>query len=402
MDFARDIVQRDGLQGAASLPQVADGDRLAKKEYHLKKRPNGKYAIHQGWRYVKSCKTRDLKQAELALEIFLVQQKAKQEGLIDPRWSNVIAIFDHYLAQIPDSKPGVRRNDTYRLDRLREHVSAGMRLFQLNGLFKTRVEKKMKEDGYAASTIQVSWQAPRTAIAVWCRDNCTPLVMPFDPPQRAGGRERVIEDFERDRVLRWAKGKEDYDPATDTWTRRKKKLGKRERHRRMMVGRALEILLPTGGRGGRLEGLAWAPHRKYGHVDLETGIMYRHPVGQARGGAKWAPPVKLSPELLAKFRAWKEQDGNQAFVIRGLRGGPLTKNLGPMFSAAMKALGIEGVTLHTLRHSCITRLVKKKVPARRISAVVGISLQVLDDVYDHTDDVEIQPEAHSAMDEIMH
>jgi integrase len=400
MDHVQTVLDRSGLHGAASLPQVADGDGLGKPKYKLKQRPNGKWAIFEGWRYLKSCKTRDRVEADRAIAIFELQQEAKREGIVDARWSDVIAIFDHYLEQIPDTKPGVRRNDTHRLKRLREHV-AGLRLFQLNGQAVKKITKLMAKR-YAASTVQVSWAAARTAIRVWCRDNCTPLLMPFDPPERAAGRERVIEDFERDIVLRWARCEEDYDPATGTWTKLKKKLGKRERHRRMMTGRALEILLPTGGRPGRLEGLAYAPHRKYGHVDLDTGIMYRRPIGKARKADKLAPPVKLSPELLAKFRAWKAADAGQAFVIRGLRGGPLTRKLGPMFSAAMKELGIEGVTLHTLRHSCITRLVRKRVPARRIAAVVGISLQVLKDRYDHVDDVEIQPEAHPAMDATMH
>jgi integrase len=400
MDRVTTILERDGLRGAASLPQVEDGDVLAPKKFRLKVRPNGKWAIYEGWRMLKSCKTRDFAVAETRFKLFLKQREAKAEGVIDPRWSNVIAIFDHYIGQIPDDKPGVLRNDTLRLKRLRGHV-AGLRLFQLNGAAVKKITKEMAKR-YAASTVQVSWAAARTAIRVWCRDNCTPLLMPFDPPKRADGRERVIEDFERDIVLRWAKCEEDYDPTTGAWTVRTKKLGKRERHRRMMVGRALEILLPTGGRPGRLEGLAWAPHRRYGHVDLDTGIMYRRPIGKGRKADKLAPPVKLSPELLAKFRAWKAADGGQAFVIRGLRGGPLTKNLGPMFSAAMAELGIEGVTLHTLRHSCITRLVRKGVPARRISAVVGISLQVLKDRYDHVEDVEIQPEAHPAMDATMH
>jgi integrase len=252
---------------------------------------------------------------------------------------------------------------------------------------------------YKASTVQVSFQALRTAIRVYCRDHATPLIMPFGAPTRPPGCERVLTAEERDRILRWARGSESYDPKTGTWSQGR--IGRLERHRRLMVGRLLELGLVTGTRGGRFEGLAWSPHPKFGHIDVETGLLHRCPPGALAPARKQAPPVLLPPGLLAEVRRWKAADGRQPYLFRTRKGGPAGAKLGVTFTEALQKLGIDDVTRHTLRHTCITGLIEQAVPASVIAAICGISVQMLRTRYNHSDDTAVQPLGHASMDRLL-
>lgn len=216
---------------------------------------------------------------------------------------------------------------------------------------------------------------------------------------RPPGRDRVLSVEERDRILRWADSDLRYDAKTGTFG--PGRIRKRERHRRLMIGRLVRLGLATGTRPGKYWGMAWAPHPEFGHIDVETGLLHRCPIGAPVSARKRAPSLKLSPDLLAMVRGWKEQDRGQRFAFRTMRGGPTTDYLADMFVAAMEELGIAGVTPHVLRHTCITRMIERGVSASVISAVVGISVEMLRRNYNHSDEQLVQPIAHGAMDEVL-
>jgi hypothetical protein len=203
-------LRRGELRAAAALPQLIDGAALGPPEYRLKQRPNGVWAIFEGAKYVKTTGLRDRLMAGEFLEIFRLQQEARSEGIIDARYVQADVIAGYYLEQIPTAAAGVRRNDTHRLRRLRPEFD-GKLLFDLTGAAVAAIEKRVLER-YKPSTVQVSFQALRTAIRVYCRDHATPLIMPSGAPTRPPGCDRVLTAEERNRVLRWARGSESYDP----------------------------------------------------------------------------------------------------------------------------------------------------------------------------------------------
>jgi len=74
---------------------------------------------------------------------------------------------------------------------------------------------------------------------------------------------------------------------------------------------------------------------------------------------------------------------------------------GRQFNWVLRALGIVGVTRHTLRHSCITGLIEQGVSASVISAICGISVDTLRKRYNHSDETAVQSLGHAAMDRLM-
>jgi hypothetical protein len=68
-----------------------------------------------------------------------------------------------------------------------------------------------------------------------------------------------------------------------------------------MAGRLAMLGLPTGTRGGRLEGLTWEPNSQHGHIDLETGSHPAHGRAQASAGGAAAPTCS------AEIHRWKAE-----------------------------------------------------------------------------------------------
>lgn len=64
------------------------------------------------------------------------------------------------------------------------------------------------------------------------------------------------------------------------------------------------------------------------------------------------------------------------------RGGPL-RSVKKSFSEACARAGIEGATAHTMKHTCITWLLRDKVPAWQVAGVTATSLATIERVYGH-------------------
>jgi integrase len=167
---------------------------------------------------------------------------------------------------------------------------------------------------------------------------------------------------------------------------------------RRLTYRELYLGTAFGSRPGVYEKLAWEPHAEGGHFNLEEALFHRVPPGTRTAANKLAPPVAMPDEVVAELRRWREQDAGNRWLFRTLDGEPLGYDFqAVVFARCMAALGIENVTGHVLRHTCITRLVEKGVPPRVISAVCGISVRMLHRRYDHADDRVLQVLAHGAM-----
>jgi integrase len=391
-------LRRGEREAASRLPQVIDGDALTKK-LRLKRRPNGRWGVHRGSVFLKSTGTTDEAEARLFLTVYELQIEAREEGIVDPRYVQTTEIVDYYLSQIPEQDVGVRNFATDALKRLLPYLE-GKRLLDANGAAIAKIERMMLET-YRPLTVHASICAFRTAIRTWSRDHAVATVMPFGGRKQPPGRDRVISVEEQERVLRWAYGGEDYDPATLTWSPARRLLRNMDLHTRLMVGRVMELGVGTGTRPGRLMGLAWAPNAETGHIDVAAGILHRCPIGARVSARKRAPALILPPVLLAKVRRWKKEDGDRPYAIRTWGGKPRRWDDGFFFRRALARLGIVGVVRHTMRHTCITRMIEARVPSVVISAVVGVSVKTLRDRYNHSDEAVVQPAAHPAMDGLL-
>lgn len=217
----------------------------------------------------------------------------------------------------------------------------GKLLFDLTGAAVAAIEKRVLER-YKPSTVQVSFQALRTAIRVYCRDHATPLIMPSGAPTRPPGCDRVLTAEERNRVLRWARGSESYEPEV----------------RDLVAGadRPPRAAPPADGRPAagarpghrhprrpvRGAGLGGEPEdRPYRRRKRRAAPL---PPGALASARKQAPPG-----LLAEVRRWKAADGRQLYLFRTRKGGPAGAKLGVTFTEALQKLGIDGVTRYNLK-----------------------------------------------------
>jgi integrase len=388
---------------SASMPQVAEKADYRPPKYEIRKRKNGMWAIFRNNCYVRSTGTRDEALARDILALFEMQDEAKRKKIVDVRFSLAPDVVAYRLRNYPkkDTNGHAVTDSTLKtLDRYLE----GKRLIDLDDDWLSAVEEGFLADGYDYGYFYNAIGKLITAINAYCKSKLSPPALAFSRPEPPEGRDRILFRFERDRILRWADGEEDYDPVKDVFTPPTRPLTPSEANRRLMVGRAVRLGLPLGSRPGRHAKLAWRPHLGFGHIDLAGATMYRWPLGASKDKKrKPAPAVALPPGLLAELARWKELDGKADYVFRNARGGPLSQEgLEEYFRDAMTQLGIEGVTGHTLRHTAITLMIEAGLSASVIGAIVGISIFMLKTRYDHSDERVVQVIGHGVMDGILH
>ena len=385
------------------MPQLADGSRrpAARARPPAQERRHGIWAVFKARRVRRSpprLATRTRR--KISSTSLPLQGEARNEGFTDARFADVVEILDYYdTVAVPRRQPHRARTIRARLRRVRPHL-IGKRLHQLDDALILGVMQEMAKT-LAPATVETAIQEIRTAIRFWCLSKSCTVFLPFEAPRRSPGRNRVLTAKEQAIALRWADGDEDYDPKTRLWTPARRPLTERERHYRDQFGRLVRLGLGTGSRPGRIDGLAWGPNFKFGWIDMETGTLHRCPLGAPAPRLKQAPPMILSPELMRHVRAWREADGDQRYLIRTFAGEPAVEAARDLFRRIMAALGIRGVSRHTLRHTAITGAVAEGVPASVIAATVGISLDVLQRRYNHSDARVIQPLAHAGLDRLL-
>jgi integrase len=400
MNYVDKEMRAAAVRAAASLPSVKNGESLRIPEYTIRLRPSQYWAFFEDGHYLKSSGTKDEAEARRLLELLKLQAEADRDNIVDIRRAKATDIVDFAIRTYPKRKKKSRRVVVCVLEHVRTRVE-GLRLQDLDGDWLLETEEKMREEQYKYGYFYECIARLVYAIRRYCKNSMCPEMIPFSRPPKSPGRDRVLSDAECDHVLRWVDGTEAYDKATGTWTPQDR-ISKYERNCRLMVGRAMRLGLSLGSRPGIYNGLAWAPNSLYGHIDLANATFHRLASGASAEARKGAPAVALSPKLLTEIKRWKLFDGAEEHLFRTMRGGPLpAQTLREVFVAAMEYLGIENVTGHTLRHTCITRMVERGLSASVISAICGISIDMLKRRYDHSDARVVQVIGHGVMDDLL-
>jgi integrase len=165
---------------------------------------------------------------------------------------------------------------------------------------------------------------------------------------------------------------------------------------------ALGLIAGTGLRRGEALALTWAD------VDLDKQILrVRGTLGRVASALLVTQPktensrrdVVLTPgmvTLLRKHRAAQNAErlraGNQwldsGHVFTTELGGPVDpRNLLRVFTVAARKAGLQGVGLHTLRHTAATTLLDNGVPLHVVSRILGhSSVSITGDIYGHVID----------------
>jgi integrase len=142
------------------------------------------------------------------------------------------------------------------------------------------------------------------------------------------------------------------------------------------IARFILASLFTGRRAGVVMGASF--HKESGRtwIDTDRGMMW--PPERAKVTKKRNPPAPLSPALLIHLRAWKR---HQRYVIE-FRGRPV-KNVAITFRKLVREAGIEGASIHTLRHTAVSWMIQSGADALTVGRFVGMSVQTLERVYSH-------------------
>lgn len=248
----------------------------------------------------------------------------------------------------------------------------------------TWMVKLLDEDDLARSTVKTCWTVLAAGLdaAVKAKLIATNVVREETKRPKADSKEaRHLTDAERERLAEELAEEPDQLDFTD-------------------------LLLATGLRRGEALGLAWP------YVDLErrslrvAQALKRTSKGLVLSKPKTAKSVRTVPlnddavEILgalrkrqveARLRAgaawtpWKPKWGSGDLVFTTAIGGPIEpRNWLRRFQAAAKRAGLDGVSIHTLRHSTASAMLRANVNIRMVSELLGhASTSITWDVYQH-------------------
>ncbi|OSI65050.1 hypothetical protein BSZ21_21970 [Bradyrhizobium canariense] len=387
------------MERAILMPSIIDGERARKDKWEARFRSQtGYWAYWKNGKSWKSIGTKDREEAQRLLNLHQLQEDAREDNIVDCRRASAEEVIDERIKVVHRQKLRSADQIESTLKALKPHLE-GKQLRQLDNDWLAETEEAMLEEGYSYSYFWNGINYFRTAVRKYCTAKLSLPVLPFAAPPRAEGRKRVVSREEQAVIERWSGGNDAYDKKTKLWAPRNC-ISVAEAHRRLIVGRKTFLGATFGSRSGVDVGLSYHPRIDGGgYFDLERGVFHRVKPGTKTSPNKRSPKVDMNPEAVDEVAGWRTQDDGCPWVFPNLdRSGPLgQERMRVIHDEAMAELGIEGLILHTWRHTFITRAIEEGVPALAIAEVAGVSLDMIRHVYDHHDVGEVQKLAHAAM-----
>jgi integrase len=186
-------------------------------------------------------------------------------------------------------------------------------------------------------------------------------------PEKNPGRERWLSRSEAAKLI-W-----------QAWRYREIQKGNvTTRASRQHVSRFILVGLYTGTRAGAICAAALGPRPGHAFIDLERGIFYRRPTGDAET-KKRRPPVPIPRRLLAHLRRWKRR--GQCFCVEWNR--EPVRDVDKAFRRNAHAAGMPDVTPHILRHTAATWQMQLGTDKWQAAGFLGMSVETLERTYGH-------------------
>ncbi|WP_080672117.1 tyrosine-type recombinase/integrase [Bradyrhizobium japonicum] len=392
-------LHRAAMERAILMPSVVDGERLDGPKYSARFRSQtGYWALWKGKDRVRSLNTSDREEAQRLVDLAQLQSDAREDNIVDCRRASATEVIDERIKVVKKLKKRSAGQIESTLKALKPHVE-GKQLRQLDNDWLAETEEAMLEEGYSYSYFWNGINYFRTAVRKYCAAKLSLPVLPFAMPPRAEGRKRVVSREEQADIERWSGGNDAYDKTTRLWTPRNC-ISAAEAHRRLIVARQTYLGATFGSRAGVYVGLSYGPRVDGGgYFDLERGVFHRVKPGTKTSANKRSPKVIMPPSAIDEVAGWQIRDAGCPWVFPTQdRSGPLgQERMRVIYEDAMDELGIEDVFAHIWRHTFITRLVEEGVSAYAIAEVAGVSVRMINKVYDHHDVGAVQRLAHEAM-----
>jgi integrase len=173
-------------------------------------------------------------------------------------------------------------------------------------------------------------------------------------PEKPSGKDRWLRRDEAARLLNAAR-------------RNKSKV-------RLYLPLFIVLALYTGARKEAILSLRWP------QVDLENGLIDFNPPGRRQTNKRRAKiPIPDRLRIFLELAKRRGSDLGYVVQVHGLR----IKNIKRAFAKACEIAEIEGVTPHTLRHTCGTWMAQRGVPLFQIGGWLGQSHERTVELYAH-------------------
>ncbi|MGY0794110.1 tyrosine-type recombinase/integrase [Azospirillum argentinense] len=151
-----------------------------------------------------------------------------------------------------------------------------------------------------------------------------------------------------------------------------------EMHTNMHLPMFILIGLYHGARKEAILGLQWQPNTEGGYVDLNHGFIDFNPIGRAQTKKRRAR-VPIAPRLLPWLRIARRITLQFVVECDGKPVGDVKKG----FATAASDIKRPDVHPHTLRHTCVTWLLRDGLDVWQVGGFVGMSPQTVQQVYGH-------------------
>ncbi|MEM6668598.1 MAG: site-specific integrase [Pseudomonadota bacterium] len=208
-----------------------------------------------------------------------------------------------------------------------------------------------KTRGAAESTVRRELGCLQAAINFAHREGALTQTRQVTLPKRTQPRERWLSRSEAARLLQAAR---------------------REKH----LARFILIAIYTGTRKDAILNLQWQPNTDGGHIDLETGVLYRRSAF-ASVTSKRQPPARLPKKLVTMLRRWRAVSGTHVIEHKG----EPVKAIKRSWRTALVRSGISPATPHDLRRTSITWTMQRGVQLSDAAGFYGVTVAELERTY---------------------
>jgi site-specific recombinase XerD len=149
------------------------------------------------------------------------------------------------------------------------------------------------------------------------------------------------------------------------------------------LARYMLIAVYSGTRPAAITKLRWLPSPVAGQVDVEKGILYRKGSGE-RETKKRRPPSRIHFRLLAHMRRWRQQDLAKGIIhVIHFRGRPVA-SIRHSWSIVRDEAGLDKAFVpYCLKHTAATWVMQRGVDKWEAAGYLGISAEILENVYAH-------------------
>ena len=175
--------------------------------------------------------------------------------------------------------------------------------------------------------------------------------------------------------------RQDYFWSRDEAARRLRAARRRRETRH--IERMIMIGIYSGTRPGAMMRLRWLPSPEGGWIDVDNGIIHRR-ASQATRTTKRQPPARIHKRLLPHLRKWRREDHARGIgSVIHYDGQPIKKARRSWESVRKEAGSTRVDSPHILRHTAATWFMRWGVDVAQIAGYLGMSMDVLLEVYAH-------------------